>query len=119
MNEIDDDDDDEDLEAELLALTKGSAPKPRPKRINIEIVLSLFTSNSVLISISISAKSVVNPNELNQMIQDSLRDIPSDEEVSSGEDDPSIMVFIRHTNVNTCVKFLLCLYVILFTGSAK
>ncbi|XP_065200523.1 coiled-coil and C2 domain-containing protein 1-like isoform X2 [Planococcus citri] len=65
---MDDDDDDDDLEAELLALTKKNAPKPKVK-----------------------AKPVVDPAELDRMVQESLRDIPSDDDVSSGEDDPSLL----------------------------
>ncbi|KAK7571088.1 hypothetical protein V9T40_014692 [Parthenolecanium corni] len=67
---FDDDGDDDDLEAELLALTSdGGHKKPTAKK----------------------PGPVVNPNDLSRMIQDSLRDIPSDEDVSSGEDDPSIL----------------------------
>lgn len=41
-----------------------------------------------------SARSVVNQQNLGRMIQESLRDIPSDEDVSSGEDDPNLLVSV-------------------------
>ncbi|XP_046399222.1 coiled-coil and C2 domain-containing protein 1-like isoform X2 [Ischnura elegans] len=64
----DDSDDDEDLEAELLALTSGGAPKPRKP-----------------------APVKVQPQDLGIMVAASLKDIPSDDDVSVDEDDPDLM----------------------------
>lgn len=61
--------DDSDLEAELAAITAGgpSRPvrKPKPK--------------------------IVPPAQLDALIAESLRDIPSDEELSGAEDDPELL----------------------------
>jgi len=57
-------DDDDDLEAELAALTVGSSSKPKKGR-----------------------KQLVSEKELNEMVSHSLKDIPSDAEVSDIDDD--------------------------------
>lgn len=45
----------------------------------------------------------MNQQKLNKMVNESLRDIPSDEDVSSGEDDPSILVKIyRNYKISFC-----------------
>ncbi|XP_067001233.2 coiled-coil and C2 domain-containing protein 1-like isoform X2 [Anabrus simplex] len=69
MMDDDDDDLDDDLEAELLAITAGSAPA-RPKRVR---------------------PSAPPKVDLDAMVADSLRDIPSDEELSGDEDDPELL----------------------------
>ncbi|PSN49772.1 Coiled-coil and C2 domain-containing-like protein 1 [Blattella germanica] len=69
MGGIDADEDDEDddaLEAELLALTSGKAPT-RPKRVR---------------------QPAVN---LDAMVAESMKDIPSDEELSGDENDPELL----------------------------
>jgi len=58
------DDDDDDLEAELAALTVGITKKPKRGR-----------------------KQVVSEQELNKMVAHSLKDIPSDAEISDIDDD--------------------------------
>ncbi|XP_071449417.1 coiled-coil and C2 domain-containing protein 1-like [Hetaerina americana] len=63
-----DSEDDEDLEAELFALTSGGAPKPKK-----------------------SAPAKVNPQDLGIMVAASLKDTPSDDDVSVDEDDPELM----------------------------
>lgn len=50
-----------------------------------------------------SARSVVNQQNLSRMIQESLRDIPSDEDVSSGEDDSNLLVSVK------CKFFIVCI----------
>lgn len=67
---MDDDDDDEDLEAELLALTSDQNSKPNkpPRR-----------------------KPAVPAANLDRMIADSLKDIPSDEDLSGDDDDPDLL----------------------------
>lgn len=68
-NNDDDDENDSDLEAELAAITSGGAkqrPKPRPK-------------------------PQVAPSDLDKMVAESLRDIPSDEELSGDDDDPDLL----------------------------
>ncbi|XP_069677643.1 coiled-coil and C2 domain-containing protein 1-like isoform X2 [Periplaneta americana] len=67
MGGVDDDDDDADLEAELLALTSGKSPS-RPKRVRPP-----------------------PPVNLDAMVAESMRDIPSDEELSGDENDPGLM----------------------------
>ncbi|KAK7788952.1 hypothetical protein R5R35_002357 [Gryllus longicercus] len=69
VNEDGDDDDDDALEAELLALTSGSTPS-RPKK------------KTVLPSPSVN---------LDSMVAESLRDIPSDDDVSVDENDPALL----------------------------
>ncbi len=89
-NDDDFDDNDEDLEAELLALTSDPASKPRKPGMASSIHRK--PNNSPLHNCSLLAKPVVREQDLQSMIQDSLRDIPSDEDVSSGEDDPNLLV---------------------------
>ncbi|GLG98933.1 Uncharacterized protein GBIM_05497 [Gryllus bimaculatus] len=69
VNEDGDDDDDDALEAELLALTSGSTAS-RPKK------------KTVLPSPSVN---------LDSMVAESLRDIPSDDDVSVDENDPALL----------------------------
>lgn len=64
-----DDDDDDDFEAELAALAISDDPA-RPKR---------------------RQKKVVPQANLDHMIAQSLKDIPSDEEVSGDDDDPDLL----------------------------
>lgn len=60
---------------------------------------------------------MVNPLILDKMIKDTLRDIPSDEDVSSGEDDPNLMVmFIRITSVFSVVYITILLMFVTHTG---
>lgn len=66
MGGMDDDDNDGDLEAELMALTAGKSPS-RPKRVRPA------------------------PVNLDVMVAESLRDIPSDEELSGDENDPDLL----------------------------
>lgn len=66
----------------------------------------------------------MNPNDLSRMIQDSLRDIPSDEDVSSGEDDPSILVIFlassfSHSRILINNAYSLSLLNIIFNGGTK
>ncbi|XP_054284049.1 coiled-coil and C2 domain-containing protein 1-like isoform X2 [Macrosteles quadrilineatus] len=67
----DDDDDDDDLEAELMAITGDSKASHRPKKGPTGIVLP--TAN------------------LDLMVAASLRDDPSDEDVSGDDDDPDLL----------------------------
>lgn len=69
---VDDDDEDDDsaLEAELLAITSGNLPA-RPKRAR-------------------PAPAVPQVN-LDAMVAESLKDIPSDEDVSGDDDDPELL----------------------------
>ncbi|GBP32112.1 Coiled-coil and C2 domain-containing protein 1-like [Eumeta japonica] len=60
-------DGDDDLEAELAAITSGGKPKPRQK------------------------PAPMSPANLNAMIAESLRDIPSDDEGSGDDDDPDLL----------------------------
>ncbi|XP_065164524.1 coiled-coil and C2 domain-containing protein 1-like isoform X2 [Atheta coriaria] len=62
-----DDDNDSDLEAELAALAGGGGKPKRPAR---------------------KPQPAVN---LDAMVQDSMRDIPSDEELSGDDDDPDLL----------------------------
>lgn len=65
----DDDDDASDLEAELAAIASGGGrARQKPK-----------------------AKPKVDTNELDRMVAESLRDIPSDEELSGDDDDPDLL----------------------------
>lgn len=59
---------DSDFEAELAAITSGGKPKSRPK-----------------------AKPVVPVVDLSKMVEDSLKDIGSDEELSGDDDDPDLL----------------------------
>lgn len=71
MDNDDDDGNDSDLEAELAAITSGggkSRAKPKPK-----------------------PKNLVDANELDKMVAESLRDIGSDEELSGDDDDPNLL----------------------------
>ncbi|KAF4526724.1 hypothetical protein B566_EDAN015756 [Ephemera danica] len=70
----DDDDNDDDLEAELLALTTGSGAA-RPKRV----------------------KPPASAN-LDAMIAASMKDIPSDDDVSVDENDPELLVITAVSN---------------------
>ncbi|XP_065347277.1 coiled-coil and C2 domain-containing protein 1-like isoform X2 [Cloeon dipterum] len=63
----DGDTDDEDLEAELAKLTTAGAAKPRPKKKPPPAV------------------------DLDAMIAASMKDIPSDEEIGSDDDDPALL----------------------------
>lgn len=73
----DDSGDDADLEAELAALTTGSAPRPPKKK---------------------PPPSTVN---LDAMVAASMRDVPSDEDVDSAdENDPELLVRSRTTAFN-------------------
>lgn len=70
-NDDDDDGNDSDLETELAAITSGggkSRAKPKPK-----------------------PKNLVDANELDKMVAESLRDIGSDEELSGDDDDPNLL----------------------------
>lgn len=69
-NVEDDDDGDSDLEAELAALAGGSGPT-RPKR----------RGNP----------KVVSQGEIDAMAAESMKDIPSDDEVSVDENDPELL----------------------------
>lgn len=69
-----DDDDDSDLEAELLALTTEPKAKPRARP---------------------KAKPVVPAVDLDSMVASSMRDIPSDEELSGDDDDPDLMAELQ------------------------
>lgn len=78
------DDDDEDLESELLALTNDQNVKPqRPAR----------------------RKPVAPAANLDKLISDSLRDIPSDEELSGDDDDPELLNELsKITNIEPAPK---------------
>ncbi|KAF6214602.1 hypothetical protein GE061_009345 [Apolygus lucorum] len=64
-------DDDDDLEAELNAILASGPPKPKAKRP--------------------PPKPVAAAANLDAMVAESLRDIPSDEDLSADEDDPSLL----------------------------
>ncbi|XP_049816691.1 coiled-coil and C2 domain-containing protein 1-like isoform X1 [Schistocerca nitens] len=70
MGTDDDEDDDSALEAELLAITSGNLPA-RPKKAR-------------------PAPAVPQVN-LDAMVAESLKDIPSDEDVSGDDDDPELL----------------------------
>lgn len=71
MGNVDDDDvGDSDLEAELAALSGGGGAVSKPKR---------------------PAKKIIPQGELDAMVADSLRDEPSDEELSVDENDPDLL----------------------------
>ncbi|KAL1457832.1 hypothetical protein WDU94_008023 [Cyamophila willieti] len=65
----DDEDDDEDLEAELAALTGGGGPKPKAKKL----------------------AAPLPDAQLDMMVADSLKDIPSDDDISVDENDPELL----------------------------
>uniref|UniRef100_A0A8D8UUB0 Coiled-coil and C2 domain-containing protein 1-like n=1 Tax=Cacopsylla melanoneura TaxID=428564 RepID=A0A8D8UUB0_9HEMI len=65
----DDEDDDEDLEAELAALTGSGGPKPKPKKL----------------------AAPLPDSQLDMMVADSLKDIPSDDDISVDENDPELL----------------------------
>nr|CAD7428817.1 unnamed protein product [Timema monikensis] len=67
-DDSDDDGDDGDLEAELAALTSGKSPT-KPKRV----------------------KPSVPAVDLDAMVAQSMKDIPSDEELSGDDDDPDLL----------------------------
>lgn len=69
VDNADEDGDDDDFEAELAALASGNGPT-RPKR---------------------PPRKVVPQADLDNMVAQSLRDIPSDEEVSGDDDDPDLL----------------------------
>ncbi|CAH0556812.1 unnamed protein product [Brassicogethes aeneus] len=67
--DMDDEGNDSDLEAELAALSGGGGAKPkRPQR-----------------------KKALPQTDLNAMVAQSIRDIPSDEELSGDDDDPDLL----------------------------
>lgn len=68
--EEDDDGGDSDLEAELAALAGGAGPT-RPKRRGHQ--------------------KLVSPGEIDAMAAESMKDIPSDDEVSVDENDPELL----------------------------
>ncbi|CAB0009523.1 unnamed protein product [Nesidiocoris tenuis] len=70
----DDLDDDEDLEAELNAILASGPPKPKPKK-----------------SLPQPAPTV----NLDKMVAESMRDIPSDEDLSGDEDDPALLAELQ------------------------
>ncbi|KAJ8947481.1 hypothetical protein NQ318_009784 [Aromia moschata] len=65
-----DDDGDSDLEAELAALSGGGGGTPRSNR---------------------PQKRVIPQRELDAMVADSMKDVPSDEELSVDENDPELL----------------------------
>ena len=77
------DDGDDDLEAELAALTVGITKKP--KRGHLQIIFGLL--EIFLYFICVGRKQVVSEQELNKMVAHSLKDIPSDAEISDIDDD--------------------------------
>lgn len=69
MGNVDNDDEgDSDLEAELAALSGGGGSKPKRP-----------------------AKKIIPQGELDAMVADSLRDAPSDEDLSVDENDPELL----------------------------
>ena len=84
---MDKDDDDMSLEAELAALTRGDGGKVRQKKkgiVAVAHIASLMCGNNYF-SYNLAPK-VVSPEELDAMISSSLKDIPSDGEVSDIDD---------------------------------
>ncbi|XP_014248106.1 coiled-coil and C2 domain-containing protein 1-like isoform X2 [Cimex lectularius] len=82
---------DDDLEAELDAIlnTGGGRPKPKPKR---DSLLSLLNEDTIdVASGSICFQLSQVPSNLEKMVAESLRDIPSDEELSGDENDPELL----------------------------
>ncbi|KAL3282141.1 hypothetical protein HHI36_005336 [Cryptolaemus montrouzieri] len=67
VNEDVDDDNDSDLEAELLALTNGGSQKKTPKK-----------------------KPIPQAN-LDSMVAESMKDVPSDDDISVDENDPDLL----------------------------
>ncbi|KAI5736260.1 hypothetical protein M8J76_001526 [Diaphorina citri] len=79
-DDANDDDDDEDFEAELAALTGGSSgPKPKPKKL----------------------AAPLPDSQLDMMIADSLKDIPSDDDISVDENDPELLGELSELQVGT------------------
>lgn len=92
----DDDEDDADLEAELLALTSGSSSS-KPKK-GMALLCNCNENNQyhwfllTISSVCPAPPKVIPHQDLDRMVQDSMKDEEEDDDDSVDENDPDLLV---------------------------